>query len=96
MAIKRNAIPLYGKLLGTKLKEKLILKKPPTYLIFDNDAISDMVKTCEELVRYDVPVFPVILTDKDPSEMGYKNIHRLINSTDELTFSDLLKLKLYA
>lgn len=96
VAIKRNAIPLYGKILGTALKEKLILHKPPTYLIFDNDALKDLTQTCEDLIKYNVPIFPVILKDKDPSEMGYKKIHGLINTTTELTFSDLLKLKLYA
>jgi ribosomal protein L37AE/L43A len=95
-AIKRNAIPLYGKILGPYLKEQLVLHKPPTYLIFDNDALTDLTKTCEELLRYDVPIFPVILNEKDPSEMGYKKIHELINNTTELTFSDLIRMKLYA
>lgn len=94
IAIRRNAIPLFGKIMGNSLKEKLILNKPPTYLIFDNDAVSDLLKTCEELVKYDVPLFPVLLDKKDPSEIGYKNIHKLINNTTQLSFSDLLKMKI--
>jgi hypothetical protein len=94
MAIKRNAIPLYGKTIGSALKEKLIINKPQTYLIFDNDAIGDLRVTCEELVRYEVPIFPVILSEKDPSEMGYNKIHELINNTKELSFLDLIKLKI--
>lgn len=95
VTIKRNAIPLFGKTVGTRLTEKLIQHKPMTYLILDNDAKKDLARTCENLIKYEVPLFPVILNEKDPSEMGYKKIHEIINNTEQLSFHDLLKLKLF-
>lgn len=94
ITIKRNAIPLFGKIIGTKLQEKLMVCKPPTYIILDNDAKSDLIESCEKLLKYDIPLFAVVLKEKDPSEMGYKNIHQLIKDTRPLDFSDLIKLKL--
>jgi len=94
IAIKRNAIPLFGKVIGPCVKEKILTHKPDVYLVYDNDAFHTLIRSCEQLLTYGVRIFPVRLTEKDPAEMGYKNIHALLNNTQQLTFSELVKMKL--
>lgn len=95
IAIKRNAIPLFGKTINNTLFLKLIQEKVKSvYIILDNDAIYSVIKSCELLESYGINVYYVKLNDKDPSHMGYKKIHQLINTTQKLQFDDFLKLKL--
>jgi hypothetical protein len=48
----------------------------------------------EEFVRNDINVYFVKLTDKDPSELGFKFIWKLIKDSTQIDFQELIKLKL--
>ena len=95
MAIKRNVIPLLGKNIQDKLKKKLVTSQvQKIYIALDRDAIKQALSFCEELLNEGKEVYLVELQDKDPSEMGFENFTKLIQTTQPLTFSNLFEKKL--
>ena len=95
MAIKRNVIPLLGKNIQDKLKKKLVTSQvQKIYIALDKDAIKQALTFCEELLNEGKEVYLVELQDKDPSEMGFENFTKLIQTTQPLTFSNLFEKKL--
>lgn len=92
IAIRNNAIPLFGKGLSDKLREAIIVNKcKRVNMILDNDAISMAIKNCEIFMRDGVSIYFVELNDKDPSKMGFEKIHQLIRESEEFTQEDRLK-----
>ena len=95
MAIRRNAIPLFGKSIPTALKLKIIEKEvKEVFVILDDDALSDAVVDAEELINLGVDVRLVRLSGKDPSDLGYKKIHQLISTTPKYGFGSSVLTKL--
>jgi DNA primase len=95
ITIKRNAIPLLGKNLQSKLMKKIVtstVKK--IYIALDKDAIKQALDFCEQLINEGKIVYLVELTDKDPNEIGFKQFTTLIQNTFPLTYSGLLEKKL--
>jgi len=95
MAIKRNAIPLFGKKLSTTLMTKIIksnVKK--IYLALDEDALKDAFNHAETFLSYGKKVYLIEMGDKDPSELGFKNFTKLLHNAIELTTSTLMKKRL--
>jgi len=97
MAIRTNAIPLFGKYPSKKLRERMVIHDVKRVnMVLDDDALNDAVKNYELLVK-DVPgisVFIVKLNGKDPSKLGFLKTHKLIREAEEFTESDLLAYKL--
>jgi DNA primase len=76
MAIKRNAIPLFGKNLQSNLMEKLVESKvQKIYIALDNDAMKQALGFCEQLLDIGKEVYLVELSGKDPSDLGFENFH---------------------
>ena len=95
MTFKRNAIPLFGKTVMSKLQKKIIESKVKTiYLALDNDAIVDAVKISENFIDNGIEVRMMRFEEKDPNEIGFENLLYLINRTQIMRFSDLMKIKL--
>jgi DNA primase len=95
MAIKRNAIPLFGKNIQSSLMKKLVESKvQKIYIALDNDAVKQALKFCEQLLDVGKEVYLVELQGKDPSEMGFKHFTKLIQSTQPLTQYKLMEKKL--
>ena len=95
IAIKRNAIPLFGKTILSKLKRKIIEKKVKTiYISLDTDAVSDAMKMVEDFMNHNIDVYFVKLTEKDPSDLGFEKVTKLLKETDKMKFSDLMRMKL--
>jgi DNA primase len=95
IAIKRNAIPLYGKTLSKQLTKKLLTNSiKDIYLALDNDALKSTTKIAEELLNSGKRLHVVQLDGKDPSDMGFEHFTHLIQTSQEFTFSDLFSLKL--
>ena len=95
MSFKRNAIPLYGKTVMNKLQKKIIESKmKKIYLALDSDALSDTIKISENFINNGIEVRMMEFKEKDPNEVGFKNLLYLINRTQQTRFSDLMKLKL--
>lgn len=97
IAIRNNAVPLFGKYPSKKLREKMNhLHVKRVNMVLDDDALEDAVKNYQLLVK-DVPgisVFIVKLNGKDPSKLGFLKTHGLIREAEEFTESDLLAYKL--
>ena len=95
IAIKRNAIPLYGKTMSKQLTKKLLSNNIKNiYLALDNDALKSTAKIAEELLNSGKKLYVVQLDGKDPSDMGFEHFTHLIQNSQEFTFSDLFSLKL--
>jgi DNA primase len=95
MAIKRNAVPLFGKNIQSSLMKKLVESKvQKIYIALDNDAVKQALKFCEQLLDVGKEVYLVELQGKDPSEMGFEHFTKLIQNTTPLTQYKLMEKKL--
>ena len=95
MAIKRNAIPLFGKKLSTTLMKKIIKSNvEKIYLALDEDALKDAFNHAETFMSYGKQVYLIEMGDKDPSELGFKAFTKLLHTATELTTSTLMKKRL--
>ena len=95
IAIKRNAIPLLGKNIQSSLMKKIVTSfVNKIYIALDKDVMKQALRFCENLMAEGKEVYLVDMQDKDPSEMGFKNFTKLIQSTTPLTYSGLLERKL--
>ena len=95
MAIKRNAVPLFGKNIQASLMKKLVESKvQKIYIALDNDAVKQALKFCEQLLDVGKEIYLVELQGKDPSEMGFEHFTKLIQNTTPLTQYKLMEKKL--
>lgn len=96
IAIKRNVIPLLGKNIQSSLMKKLVESKiQKIYIALDNDAITKALGFCEQLLDIGKEVYLVELEGKDPSEMGFENFTKLIQTISPLTQYQLMEKKLF-
>ena len=95
IAIKRNAIPLFGKTIPKSLMKKIYEKQvKQIYILLDSDAIMDSIKMTDSLMKNGIDVYYVNLSEEDPSDMGFKKVINLIKETKQTSFSDLMRMKL--
>lgn len=95
IAIKRNVIPLFGKIIPVALKYKLIESHIKTvYIALDKDAIKTSLKYAQELVDLGKEVYLLDLEGKDPSELGFKKFTEQLYNAVPLTFRTFLSKKL--
>ena len=94
-SVKRNVIPLLGKFLLSKLKNKIFEKgvKEITIML-DSDAIEDSTKHSEWFMKNGIKVKNIIPTGKDAGELGYERVNQLIKTTTETGWDDLVLAKL--
>jgi len=91
IAAKRNAIPLFGKIILDKLKSALISNNVKTvYIALDTDARKKALDICQYLIDNGVAVHLIELQDSDPSDLGYSEFTKIYNTTGPLTGSGLL------
>ena len=96
IAIRKNAIPLFGKVFPDKLMERLVENHVGRVnMVLDNDAIKTAIRHTEELKKYGITVHLVRLDGKDPSKLGFDKINELIRESQPMTFRDLVYSKLY-
>ena len=95
IAIRRNAIPILGKSISNMLLKKIISSKnKDIYIALDLDARNKALEISEKFLSYGKRVFMVDLTDKDPSDMGFENFTKLVQSAKELDLGSLMLHKL--
>ena len=94
-AIKRNVIPLFGKIIQPALQKKIIEERvKDIYICLDSDAIRNALTICEKFMAEGLNVYLVKLTDKDPSELGFEQITKLIEQTNAMTFETLIQYRM--
>jgi len=96
IAIRNNAIPLFGKFpsktLVMRLAEKQVKK---VYVALDEDAKQDAIKLSKFLMDYGIETYLLNMKDKDPSELGFKSFWKIVQNTQQSKFSDIIKGRLY-
>ena len=96
ISIRRNVIPLLGKFPSKTLVTRLVEKKVKTiYVALDEDARQDAIKLSKFLMDYGISTYLLNMKDKDPSELGFTKFWELLNSTQQSTFSDIIRGRLY-
>ena len=96
IAIRNNAIPLLGKFPSKTLVKRLVEKQvKKIYVALDEDARQDAIKLSKFLMDYGISTYLLNMRDKDPSELGFTKFWELLNSTQQSTFSDIIKGRLY-
>jgi len=95
IAIKRNVIPLLGKNIQPALMKKIVESKvQKIYIALDNDAIKQALGFCQRLLDIGKEVYLVEMEGKDPSEMGFENFTKLVQTVSPLTEYSLMEKKL--
>jgi DNA primase len=95
IAIRRNAIPLFGKTIPKALMMKLVMPEVKTiYLALDQDALMEALDYAQQLIDLGKEVYLIQLEGKDPSEIGFEKMTLLLQQAKPITFSDLLLKKL--
>jgi DNA primase len=94
-SVKRNVIPLLGKFLLSKLKNKIMERgvKEVTIML-DSDAVADSTKHTEWFINNGIKVRNIIPADKDAGEMGFKKVNELLKDAKETGWDDLVLSKL--
>jgi DNA primase len=95
IAIKRNAIPLFGKIIQPALQKKIIEERVRNiYICLDADALKNAIQIAERFMGEGLNVYFVELRNEDASELGFKKITEILTNTDVLTFERLMQLKM--
>ena len=95
IATKRNAIPLFGKILLRTLRNKILTEGVERlYLALDKDAFKDSIKEVEYFLNNNIDVRLVQLPGKDPSEAGYLTMMEAMDKAKKMDFFDLVKYKM--
>lgn len=95
IAVRNNAVPLFGTMPSMRLKEQLVLHKTKRInLVLDNDAVGEAVKIAQDLWRWGLTVHLVQLPEKDPSDIGFWVMHDLLNRSKPFEYKDLIYTKL--
>ena len=96
IAVRRNAIPLFGKTISEDLRKKIIENKvSQLYICLDKDSQKQALEHAEYFMNNGVEVYFVDLEEKDPAEIGFEKMCKLIKETQPLTFSKFIEYKLF-
>jgi transcription elongation factor Elf1 len=98
MAIRNNAIPLFGTTLTFALKLAIIKNKVKRVnIVLDNDALKqavDIFDRIEDLQINQIDIHLIRLGEKDPSILGFEVTNKLIEKSKAFEFSDIIKARL--
>ena len=95
IALKRNAIPLFGKTMSQKLKTAIIESKcPEVNIVLDDDAMADAIRIAQYINKIGKVAKIVKLEGKDPNVLGFVKTTEQIKKTEVLDFKALTVLRL--
>jgi DNA primase len=98
IAVRNNAIPLFGTTLTFLLKLAIVKNKVKRVnIVLDNDALRqavDIFDRIEDLQVGKIDIHLVRLGEKDPSVLGFETINELIDKSKAFDFSDIIKARL--
>jgi predicted site-specific integrase-resolvase len=91
IAVRRNAIPLLGKFVPKKLLSAMIRNKVKDISVaLDDDAIIEAREIERTLSTHGMNVKLVNLNKKDPSELGFVDTWKCIDTAVSSTFKDYI------
>lgn len=98
LAVKNNAIPLFGTTMTLGLKIAIVKNKVKRVnIVLDNDALKQAIEIyddLEDLQVNDIEIHLVELGDKDPSVIGFEAVNELIYKSRAFDFTDIIKARL--
>jgi len=95
LAVKRNAIPLFGKIVLERLKKAIVENKVKNINIaLDKDARSKALQSCEYFINNGVNVRLIDLDEEDPSDLGFSKVNTIIQDSKSLTSYKLMEMKI--
>jgi len=98
IAVRNNAIPLFGTTLTFALKLEIVKNKVKRVnVVLDNDALKqavDIFDRIEDLQVNQIDIHLIRLGEKDPSVLGFKEVNELIEKSKAFDFSDIIKARL--
>ena len=95
IAVKRNAIPLFGKIIQPALQKKIIEKRVrDIYICLDADALRNALQFAERFMSEGLNVYFIELQAEDASELGFNKITEIIQNTTVLTFEHVMELRM--
>ena len=95
IAIKRNAIPLFGKIIQPQLQKKIIEQRvKDIYICLDADAIRNALNIAKRFMDEGLNVYFIELQQEDASDLGFKKITEIIEETGVMTFQRLMELQM--
>lgn len=95
MAIRWNAIPLFGKSPQSMVQTEIIKNNvKDVYLVLDSDAFKNALRFAENLMNEGINVYLVEMGESDPSELGFDVVNEKIKNTKPLTLRKLMEYKL--
>jgi DNA primase len=95
ITIKRNAIPLFGKIIQPTLQKKIIEERvKDIYICLDSDAIQNALNISEKFMSEGLNVYFIELNEQDPNEIGFKNISKKISDTPSFSFERMMELRM--
>lgn len=95
IAVRRNAIPLFGKRINSELKYSIFkngVKK--LYVCLDGDAFGDAIDIMKYFLNNGILVYYVDTYGGDPSELGFVEINNRIRNARLINEYDLMSFKL--
>jgi len=95
MAVKRNAIPLFGKTISELLHHRIVENNVRNiYIALDRDALANSLRYSSMFIGEGRNAYIVDLVDKDPSNVGFYTMLELIQGTKKMTLKETIRLKL--
>jgi DNA primase len=98
IAVRNNAIPLFGTTLTFALKLAVVKNKVKRVnILLDNDALKqavDIFDRIEDLQVSQIDIHLIRLGKKDPSVLGFEATNELIEKSKAFEFSDIIKARL--
>jgi len=95
LAIKRNAIPLFGKTISDTLKIRIMEHDVrDIYLALDTDALRATHHIAREFVGHGRNVYVVGVGDKDPSKIGFGGMLERIATAPRQSLVSVIELRL--
>lgn len=96
ITIGNNSIPLYGKIIPKRLKEKILTSDvSKLYVALDSDARNDAVEHCRYFMNSGIEVYLVDLPNgADPNSLGRKRIRELIDHSEMMVEDNLFELQI--
>lgn len=94
-SVRRNVIPLLGKFLLPKLKDKLREKGVKNInILLDPDAVKESSKLSEYFISNGIHVKNIIPKDSDAGDLGFNTVNELISSTEYTKWEDIIMTRL--
>lgn len=95
ISVRRNAIPLFGKIISPSLKEAIFeYDVCKINVCLDDDAVKNALEISSYFNNQGIDVSLIKLGGHDPSSLGFEKTVSEINSSKTIEFSDIISMKM--